>query len=844
MFNILNRFALEIIAPKAAIRAKYSAFKELLRHDRLCHKRLAELEELYYQNRKVDLNLIRRLHSELAAGVSAMVDCLDRMAPASYFSLRAYARQIEYYGRIALTPLAVATGSSCILSLDGSYPDDLRTGGKGLHLCQLKQQLGLPVPQGFIVSTSAFHFFLEANKLRPRINSLLSQVDIRSDQSLSATAAQLMRMVEEAEMPAKLAAEIQSSVAALARRTGAERFAVRSSALGEDSAISFAGQYESVLGVGAAGILPACKKVFASKYSAKAICYRINAGLLDEDTAMALLVLEMVDASLSGVVTSRDGTGSAGEGVVIHYTEGLGDKLVGGRCTPETVVVRREEVGFRVERGPPPAAPAGNLSQSAPAGGEGRSALSVTDEQALQLASWARQIEKWYQTPQEIEWSLDRRGDLFLLQARPMLIQEKIAAAGHLDTGAFPVLIGGGETASRGAACGPVYRIDREEQLADVPAGAVLVTVVTPPSFVLVLDRVCAVVAEQGSVADHFASVAREAGVPVLVNAAGAGTVLAAGRVVTVCADLGQVFTGCIEIIMERYPPQRVKQQDTPVRQAFARASRFIFPLQLVKPAEPSFAPDNCRSLHDLIRFIHEKGVQAMFAQTTTMFVRRSATTLLDAPIPLRIYLLDMDVDISKGPDQEAKPGENNLRVAAPLRAVLRGLTHPGIIWRHHAHFDWKNFSEMTMAGGIVNSSDPAFASYAVVARDYLNLNMRFGYHFVILDALCGAKAEENHIKLRFAGGGGEAAGITLRLAFIAEILRRLGFSVQTKGDLLDAQLMRYSQEDMLEKLDVVGRLLAATTLMDMVIRDEDMVNRMVAGFMNEDYDFSWKGEG
>ena len=140
---------------------------------------------------------------------------------------------------------------------------------------------------------------------------------------------------------------------------------------------------------------------------------------------------------------------------------------------------------------------------------------------------------------------------------RPMLIQEKIAAAGPLDTGAFPVLIVGGETASRGAACGPVYRIDREEQLADVPAGAVLVTVVTPPSFVLVLDRVCAVVAEQGSAADHFASVAREAGVPVLVKAAGAGTVLSAGREVTVCADLGQVFAGCIETIMEHFPLQR-----------------------------------------------------------------------------------------------------------------------------------------------------------------------------------------------------------------------------------------------------------------------------------------------
>ncbi|MHB8810771.1 MAG: PEP/pyruvate-binding domain-containing protein [Desulfobulbaceae bacterium] len=844
MLNILNRIALQFIAPGEAIRAKYHAFKELLHHDRVCHKRLAELEELYYQNRKVDLNLIRRLHSDLSAGVSAMVGCLERMAPASYISLRVYAGQIEYYGRIALTPLASFPGSSTILPLAGSYPDDLRIGGKGLHLCQLKQHLGLPVPEGFIVSTSAFHYFLEVNNLRPRINSLLSHVDIKSDRSLSATATQLMRMVEEAEIPERLAAEIRNSVAALAKRTGAERFAVRSSAVGEDSAISFAGQYDSVLSVGADRLPAACKKVFAGKYSAKAIYYRINAGLLDEDTPMAVLVLEMIDARLSGVVISGGDAGSAGEGVVIHSIEGLGDKLVGGRCTPETVVVRPTGDGFRVARSPPPAAPAGShKQQAAPAEEDGRPALSVTDEQALQLAAWARQIEQWYQTPQEIEWSLAPRGDLFLLQARPMLIREKSAEAGQLDTSGFPVLIAGGETASRGAACGPVYRIEHEGQLADVPAGAVLVTAVTPPSYVLALERVCAVVAEQGSAADHFASVAREAGVPVLVKAAGAGMVLSAGRVVTVCADLGQVFAGCIEIILNHYPRQRIEQQDSPVHQAFARASQFIFPLQLVNPGDPSFTPDNCRSLHDLIRFVHEKGVQAMFSQAATMFARRSTATLLKAPIPLQIYLLDMDADTGRTSEHEAALNENDMR-SAPLQAVLRGLTHPGIIWHHPEHFDWKNFSEVTMAGGIVSSSDPAFASYAVVAEDYLNLNMRFGYHFVILDSLCGEVAEDNYIKLRFAGGGGDPAGKALRLAFIAEILRRLGFSVQTGGDLLDGQLMRYTHQIILEKLDLVGRLLAATTLMDMVIRDENMVDRMVAGFMNEDYDFSRAGEG
>jgi len=841
MFNILNRIVLQFISPKAVVRAKYNAFKELLHHDRLSHGRLAELEELYYRNHKVDLNVIRRRHGELATGVSAMIVCLNRMAPASYLTLRAYARKIEFYGRIALTPLTAPAISAFILPLDASYADDGQTGGKGLHLSILKHELDLPVPEGFIVSTSGFHYFMEKNNLRPRINDLLSRVNIDSEESLSQASTQLMGLINGAKIPYRLARDIQNSLADLGQRTGAEFFAVRSSAVGEDSAISFAGQYESVLEVGADEVLAAYKKVLASKYSPRAIYYRIKAGFLDEETPMAVLVLRMIDAGLSGVVTTRGSAGGAEEKVVIHYTEGLGDKLVSGQCSPATVVVNPEKDEVVVEQS---AAPGGSACEGAgaaapePAGG-GRHIISdLGREQAVQLAAWARRIEGFFQAPQEIEWSLDRWGDVFLLQARPMYIQEKIEKEEQADISGFPVLLAGGETASRGAACGPVHIIEHEGQLAAVANGSVLVTSVIPPSYVVALDRVCAVVAEQGSAAGHFASVARETGVPVLVKTGNASAILPAARVVTVCADMGMVFDGCAESILKRYPAQRIEQQDTPVRRAFSQASPFIFPLQLTDPADSSFAPENCRSLHDIIRFVHEKGVQAMFSHTSSMFAKRSATTLLQAPIPLQIYLLDLDDDVARPSEDGAEPPDTAPR-SLPLQALLRGLTHPGIRWRHHDHFDWKGFSEATMAGGIVSSSDPAYASYAVVSADYLNLNLRFGYHFVILDSLCGSVAEDNHIKLRFAGGGGDPAGITLRLQFVTEILQRLGFSVQRGGDLLDAQLMRYNQKDVQQKLDMVGRLLAATTLMDMVIRDEGMVAKMVEAFMNGRYDFS-----
>lgn len=822
MLNILNRIALQFVAPGKAARTKYNAFRELLQHDRICHKRLAELEELYYRNEPTDLNRIRRLHRELADEVTAMVGCLNRMAPASYLTLRAWTKKIDFYGRIALTPLARPAFSAFVLPLEGSYADDSMTGGKALHLSLLRHRLGLPVADGFIVATAAFDYFLAANNLRPRINALLSHVNIRSEQSLSGVSARLMQMIHEAEIPYRLARDIENSLAELRQRTGTDFFAVRSSAVGEDSAISFAGQYESVLGVGSDRLLEACKKVFASKYSPRAVYYRINAGMLDEETPMAVLVLPMIDAVLSGVAMSRGPADAADEAVAIHYTQGLGDKLVGGRCTPATVVVRPDGDGFTV------------------AGGTDRTEAtrSLAGEHAELLASWVRRIEEYFQGPQEVEWCLDRWGDLFLLQARPMLIQDGTVDDEHFDGSGLTVLLEGGETASRGAACGPVQIVAHENELAGIADGAVLVTAVTPPSYVLALDRVCAVVAEQGSAADHFASVAREAGVPVLVGTGNAASALQPGRNVTVCADLRRVFDGCIDRILKQFPPRRMARQDTPFRRTFERAGKFIFPLRLRSPADPSFSPENCRSLHDIIRFVHEKGVQAMFSQPAAMFTRGSAATLLQAPIPLRIYVLDIEADAGRFSSQDAQVEAHEPR-SVPLGALLQGLTHPGITWRHDDHFDWKDFTDLTMGGGIVSSSDPAFASYAVVSRDYLNMNLRFGYHFVILDSLCGTIDEENYIKLRFAGGGGEASGKARRLAFIAGVLHRLGFSVQTAADLLEAQLMRYNQEEIIRKLDMVGRLLGATTLLDMVIKDEKMVDRMIDAFMNGRYDFS-----
>ncbi len=309
------------------------------------------------------------------------------------------------------------------------------------------------------------------------------------------------------------------------------------------------------------------------------------------------------------------------------------------------------------------------------------------------------------------------------------------------------------------------------------------------------------------------------------------------GRTVTLWADGKKVFYGRIDQLLQHFKPPASTESQSPVQRAFKMVIDFISPLKLVDPDGPSFVPESCRSLHDIIRFAHEKGVQAMFGQAKEGFLRKGGAKRLRSVVPLNVFVLDVGGGIDKNAaEKEIKPDDLQ---SIPLLALWRGLTHKGVKWSKHDHFDWKSFDDVTLGGGVAAKNDAAFATYAVISKDYLNLNIRFGYHFTLLDSLCGPVPEENYILMRFAGGGGDLDGKSLRLYFISTILHRLGFATKQKGDLLDARLMRYDERTIADNLDMLGRLLGATKLMDMILQDRQMVEKAVDEFMKGRYDFS-----
>ena len=308
------------------------------------------------------------------------------------------------------------------------------------HICP--HVLNLPVPAGFIISTSAWNSFVEFNELRPKIDRLLAQADINSQVSLQKVSERLTRCINEAKISPDLEKEIEQATGTLAAQYPDRTFAVRSSAVGEDSSLSFAGQYRSLLHVKKNEILAAYKQILVSKFSPEAILYRIIKGLDDEETPMAVIVLVMVEARLSGVIATGNPAAPDELTTLVHSVAGLGDNLMAGQATPTIQEIRQLEGETVIIRHSPD-----NKEQE------------LSDDQLLLLAGWADKIAAYYEQPQEIEWSCNTGNTLYLLQARRLkLLRDKPEKKGP-DLQHLPLLLKGGATAAPGICCGPVFNM-------------------------------------------------------------------------------------------------------------------------------------------------------------------------------------------------------------------------------------------------------------------------------------------------------------------------------------------------------------------------------------------------
>jgi pyruvate,water dikinase len=294
-------------------------------------------------------------------------------------------------------------------------------GGKGASLARLAIA-GLSVPTGYHVITEAYRRFVAANDLQARIADAIARVDVSRPETLAAASQAITYLFMEATIPSEIADAVTQAYAALPGHSPA--VAVRSSATAEDlPTASFAGQQETYLNVsGPAAVLEATRKCWASLWTARAIDYRTRLDIPVADVALAVVVQVLVPAEASGILFTANPVNSRRDQMVINASWGLGEAIVGGAVTPDTLtldkasgnVIARETAEKNIQT---VRVNGGVQEQPVPANLRRTPVLDA--KQAAELVHLGNQIEALYGMPMDIEWAL-ANGEFAIVQARPI----------------------------------------------------------------------------------------------------------------------------------------------------------------------------------------------------------------------------------------------------------------------------------------------------------------------------------------------------------------------------------------------------------------------------------------
>ncbi len=833
--NIFRRRQAESDAALRTLRDKFNDFQAILENNNQVLKTLSDMEEKAQGEYLLDMNYVRAGLAEIRAGVREIVERMISLGGDVYAPLRDRYAAIDADIARLLPETRPVEQDDFVVPLDAlSGSRAFSVGSKSAQLGEMRA-LGLPVPDGFAVSAWAYKHFVAANDLQTRISQRLGSLDIKRYEDLERIGREIRDMITSAEVPDDLAQAIREQCAELEQRSGSTRFALRSSAIGEDTQFSFAGQYATFLNVRADDVIDRYREVLASKFTPKAIYYFLSHDLTEADLAMGVGCIAMVDAVASGVAYSRDPVHPEDGCTVINAVFGLGPYLVDGTLTPDVFRVSRAD-GVVVEShlAVKPVRlvldeDGGTRSEAVPE--VQRQAPSLGEPHLTALAGFAEKLEAHYDGPQDIEWAVDREGRLVLLQTRPLRVIETKPKAAGVDVSTLDAVLTGGVTVCPGAGGGPVFHANSTESLPRVPDGAVLVAPNPFAGLITVLDKVSALVVATGGVASHMATIAREYRVPMLAGLEDAGR-LPDGKAVTVDATEAVVYDGVHPDLISARRPEYELFEDTEIFRLLEKVLARISPLSLIDPRDPGFVPENCRTFHDITRLAHQRAMEEMFSTGEGLEHKERIGLSLRSDIPLPVVIIYLDQTPANTGQSRWVPDQ---KIASkPMQVFWNGIKEEG--WPSPTRSaDLKGFMSV-MATTMTRPEPSAFrqTSFAILGKEYMILSLHLGYHFTTIEAMCSADVSKNYIRMQYKEGGASLERRVRRIKLITDILSAVGFEHATRGDFLDTMVSYQDEEAISERLFILGRMTMMTKQLDMALSNDAIAEWYTGDFMKK----------
>jgi pyruvate, water dikinase len=429
-------------------------------------------------------------------------------------------------------------------------------GGKCANLGELIGKVAVPVPNGFAITAYAYKYVLEKTKAKEKIESILSGADITDMEALNEASGQIRKHIENMPIPLEIEKDILKKYQELCKKSGRLNLpvAVRSSATAEDlPGASFAGQQDTYLNVTGKTLMESVKRCWSSLFTPRAIVYRKEKGFSHDEVLISVAVQELIFSKASGVMFTLEPVSGAKDKVVINASWGLGEAVVSGQVNPDEYIVQKKSLEIiekqisKKDRQIISDKTGGTKWVSLPPVMQNKSTL--TDKDIVRIAKYGIQIENHYGVSQDIEWAIDDRGKIFILQARPETIhgdgQETKETGGREELMEKEVLVKG-IGVSPGQASGRVKILLKVKEMANFQPGDILVTEMTTPDWVPAMKIASAVVTNLGGKTCHAAIVSRELGVPCVVGTENATKTLKNADTVTVDGQKGFIYKGSV----------------------------------------------------------------------------------------------------------------------------------------------------------------------------------------------------------------------------------------------------------------------------------------------------------
>jgi pyruvate,water dikinase len=681
----------------------------------------------------------------------------------------------------------------------------------GVCLSAARDQLDILAPDGFVITVTGCRGFFEANGLGEKLKACgPSEVD---------------RLFREAAIPTELYEAVDRELKALLSRRGDSiRLTVRACAAGGYGATQ--PEIAGLANVAPKDVHAACKSALA-EYAAKAA-----AGEIVEGTLAVLTVHETIAAHVAGVaeVQARPGFPMG----LFH----IAAAPVGDPEKAEHFLLRRAYPFDLVESEVLPKAVDKPLYPGVKPLSRGPSCLyrgsALLGPRFLHaIAQCSVAFERALGYPQDLYWVRGDSDRPVIVDVRPakLLVEESPEEAGA-DEGpsSFEILASGGETVQTGVSAGRVVHAT-DDNIENFPYGAVAVSHLAAPRFSPVLRRASALVTEVGTSVGHLATIARELRIPAIFGVKGALEKLPEGLEVTVDAGERKVLKGIAEPLLASQPHDAELHVGDPEYITLRRLLRWIMPLQLVNADASDFSSENCRTYHDIIHFAHERSVEELLhIQDAGRGLASLYARKLELDAPIELYILDLG-----GGARTAGDGAIPLEdvTSEPFLPFARGLTLKSAWSDGPVAISIKDiFSSIDRTFGTTpGQNEFAGRSHAIIAKNYMNVGLRLGYHFTVVDSYLGSNLNQNYIYFRFVGGFADERRRRRRVEFIRSILEEMHFKVTLTGDLAVAKLKIVEKEEMVEMLTRLGELTGFTRQLDVSMTSEEAIERFTKLF-------------